>query len=473
MPFRKDFLWGGASAANQCEGAYNVGGRGLSNMDLIPSGQTRRNYKIGVEEATNFKSDLYYPSLKGNDFYYNYKEDIKLFAEMGFKIYRMSFAWSRIFPSGEEEAPNEEGLAFYEAVIDECLKYGIEPFVTLIHYDIPFALTKKYGGWTSRKTVDCYVKYAKTCFERYNGKVRYWLTINEVNGIHLSFAQYGFFRCKSENVIQDTFNCIHHQMLASALATKVGHEINKDNKIGSMMAGMCTYAYSCSPEDQLVKMLDEQENFMFPDIQAKGKYPQFFLNRVKRNNCELPIKGNDLEIMENNTVDFVTFSYYNPKTVSAQAALEKTEGNLFAGVKNPHIPSSDWGWQFDPIGLRILMNQMYDRYDKPIFITENGLGAKDTIGEDGQINDSYRIDYLRKHISAMKDAVEIDGVDLLGYTAWGPIDLVSAGTGEMSKRYGFVYVDLNDKGEGTGKRLKKKSFDWYKKVIESNGDELD
>jgi len=473
MGFRKDFLWGGASAANQCEGGWNADGRGLANMDLVPSGADRRLFKTGRHKTEGFEPGYHYPSLVGNDFYHHYREDIALMAEMGFKIYRMSIAWSRIFPNGDELHPNEAGLAFYNAVFDECIRHGMEPFVTLVHYDIPFGLTRAYRGWVGRETVDCFARYARTCFERFRGKVHYWLTINEVNGIHLSFAQYGFFREDSENVVQDTFTCIHHQMLASALAVKIGHEIDPTNRIGSMMAGMSTYAYSCAPEDQLVKLLDEQENLMFPDIQARGTYPAFFRKRVERNGCSLPILPGDLEIMRENTVDFVTFSYYNPKTVSAESALEKTEGNLFHGVKNPYIGTSEWGWQFDPIGLRILMNQIYDRYQKPVFITENGLGARDVPDADGSIHDDYRIAYLRSHIQTMKDAVDLDGVDLLGYTAWGPIDLVSAGTGEMEKRYGFVYVDADNAGKGTYRRTRKDSFDWYRKVIASNGEDLE
>lgn len=473
MPFRDDFLWGGASAANQCEGGYNEGGRGLGNMDLVPSGSERRNYKIGLLEANGFDNKYHYPSLMGNDFYHYYKEDIALMAEMGFKVYRFSISWSRIYPKGDEELPNEEGLKFYDNVINECIKYKIEPFITISHYDIPLHLVYQYQGWTNRKTVTLYVKYAETLFKRFSDRVKYWLTINEVNGIHLSYAQYGFFRTKSLNAIQDTFNSIHHQMLASALATKVGHGINPKIMIGSMMAGMSTYAYSCKPEDQLAKLMDEQENLMFVDIQAKGYYPNYFLNRVKRNKCVLPILDDNLEVIKNYTVDFISFSYYNPKTVSADSFLTKTEGNLSQGVKNPFLQASEWGWEFDPTGLRILMNTCYYRYDKPLFITENGLGYDDIPNELGYVNDDYRISYLKEHINAMKDAVELDGVDLLGYTAWGPIDLVSAGTGEMKKRYGFVYVDLDNEGNGSLKRSKKKSFNWYKKVIASNGEDLD
>ncbi len=471
MGFRANFLWGGASAANQCEGGWDQGGRGLANMDVVPAGPDRRAVKTGALKCDGSNPGYDYPHRRGNDFYHHYKEDIALMAEMGFKIYRMSFAWSRIFPNGDDAQPCEAGLRFYDDVINECLKYGIEPFVTLHHYDVPFSLVRRFRGWTSRKTAECFVRYAKLCFERYKGKVHYWLPINEVNGIHLSLAQFGFFREDSENVVQDTFRAIHHQMWASAMVVKVGHEVDPENKIGSMMAGMCTYAYSCAPADQLVKMQDEQENLMFPDIQARGAYPRFFLKRVERNGCTLPIEPGDLETMAQNTVDFVTFSYYNPKTVSAQSALAKTEGNLFSGVKNPYIGASEWGWQFDPLGLRILLNQMYDRYQKPLFITENGLGAKDEV-VDGALHDDYRIAYLREHIRAMKDAVDLDGVELWGYTAWGPIDLVSAGTGQMSKRYGFVYVDLDDEGHGTYKRLRKDSFFWYQKVIASNGEEL-
>ncbi len=473
MSFRKDFLWGGATAANQCEGAYNEGGRGLANVDVIPHGKDRWDVVNGNRIMLDFEEGYYYPAKCSIDMYHRYKEDIALFAEMGFKVYRMSIAWTRIFPKGDELEPNEEGLQFYEYVFKECHKYGIEPLVTITHFDCPIHLIKEYGGWRNRKLVEFYKRLAKTLFTRYNGLVKYWLTFNEINVLlHGSFIGAGICFNENENRYETLYTAAHHELVASAWATKIAHEINPEIKVGCMLNSGSFYPYSCNPEDVLEAQKEARKNYFFIDVQSRGYYPNYALKEFERNGFEIPFKDDDKEMLKNHTVDFVSFSYYSTKTVRHNDKDAQT-GNMMKSTVNPYLKSTDWGWQIDPLGLRITLNDMYDRYQKPLFIVENGLGAYDKVEEDGSINDDYRIEYLREHIKAMKDAVEMDGVDLMGYTTWGPIDLVSAGTGEMSKRYGFIYVDRDDYGNGTLSRSKKKSFFWYKKVIASNGEDLE
>ena len=475
MGFPKNFLWGGATAANQCEGGYNEGGRGLANVDLMPLGKDR--YRVGTGEIRMFDFDenYFYPAQKSIDMYHKYKEDIALFAQMGFKTYRMSIAWTRIFPNGDEEKPNEEGLAFYEDMFKECKKYDIEPLVTINHFDCPMYLIKKYGGWKNRKMIDFYVKFAKALFSKYKGLVKYWLTFNEINMIlHLPFVGAGLYFEEGDNEEEVKYQAAHHQLVASALATKLAHEINPEFKIGCMLAAGNTYANTCAPEDVFKSIQKDRENYFFIDVQSRGYYPAYALKELERKGICLKMEQEDEKILRENTVDFISFSYYSSRLTSADPEISATtEGNVFATLKNPYLKASEWGWQIDPLGLRITMNSLYDRYQKPLFIVENGLGAVDTPDENGEINDDYRIEYLRQHIKAMKDAVELDGVDLWGYTSWGCIDLVSASTGEMKKRYGYIYVDKNNDGSGTLKRSKKKSFHWYKQVIESNGENLE
>ena len=475
MALRKDFLWGGATAANQCEGGYKEGGRGLANVDVAPHGKDRFPVLAGKMKMFECDDNHYYPSHEAIDMYHNYKEDIKLFAEMGFKCYRLSIAWTRIFPTGIEDAPNEEGLKFYEDLFDECLKYNIEPLVTICHFDVPMYLVEKYGSWRNRKLVDLYVKYCEAIFTRYKDKVKYWLTFNEINMIlHLPFIGAGLYFEEGENEEQIKYQAAHHQLVASALATKLAKEINPEFKIGCMLAAGNTYANTCNPNDVWKSIEKDRENYFFIDVQSRGEYPQYAIKELERKNINIVMEENDKEILKENTVDFISFSYYSSRLTSADPEVNaKTEGNVFATLKNPYLKASEWGWQIDPLGLRITMNSLYDRYQKPLFIVENGLGAVDIPDENGYVEDDYRIEYLREHIKAMIDAVELDGVDLLGYTSWGCIDLVSAGTGEMKKRYGFIYVDKDNDGSGTLKRSKKKSFDWYKKVIASNGKDLD
>jgi len=473
MAFRKDFLWGGATAANQCEGAYNLDGRGLANVDVIPHGKDRWLVATGTRKMFDFEDGYYYPAKVGIDFYHHYKEDIALFAGMGFKVYRMSIGWSRIYPNGDEETPNEEGLKFYENVFRECRKYGIEPLVTITHFDIPMHLVTEYGGWRNRKMVEVYKRLTRTLFERYKGLVKYWLTFNEINiMLHAPFMGAGICLEEGEDRFKVLYTAAHHELVASAWATKIAHEVDPEMMVGCMMNAGTSYPYSCNPEDVLLAQKTNRQNYFFIDVQSRGRYPGYALKEFERHGFEVPAKDDDLEILQNNTVDFISFSYYSTRVVTTDASAKRDKNNMLDSVSNPYLEKSEWGWTIDPLGFRITLNELYDRYQKPLFVVENGLGAKDEFVND-TVEDDYRIEYLRKHIQNMKDAVDLDGVDLLGYTTWGPIDLVSASTGEMSKRYGFIYVDRDDYGNGTLKRYKKKSYDWYKKVIASNGEDLD
>lgn len=470
--FPKDFLWGGAIAANQAEGAYLEGGKGITTVDTIPHGKDRLSVKLGLEKRFNLRDDEYYPSHVGIDFYHRYKEDIALMAEMGFTVFRTSIAWSRIYPNGDELTPNAEGIAFYRDMFAECKKYGIEPLVTLCHFDVPMYLVKEYGSWRNRKMVEFFTRYARTCFEAFDGLVKYWLTFNEINILlHSPFSGAGLVFEAGDNKEQVKYQASHHQLLASALATKIAHEVNPINQVGCMLAGGNFYPYSCKPEDVWAALEKDRENLFFIDVQARGAYPSYTKRLFREKGFDLEIQPGDDEIIKN-TVDFVSFSYYASRCASADMNDNNSNAaNIVKSLKNPHIQASEWGWGIDPLGLRITMNMMYDRYQKPLFLVENGLGAKDEINEQGEINDDYRISYLREHIKAMADAID-DGIPVMGYTSWGCIDLVSASTGEMSKRYGFIYVDRDDQGNGTLTRTRKKSFWWYKKVIASNGSDL-
>ena len=395
---------------------------------------------------------------------------------MGFKTFRLSIAWSRIFPNGDDVEPNEEGLAFYDAVFDELLKYGIEPLVTLSHYETPLYLARKYNGWANRDLIGFYERYVRTVFNRYKNKVKYWLTFNEINSVlHVPFISGGIATPVEKLSKQDLYQAVHHELVASALATKVGHEINPEFKIGCMVLAMPTYPMTPKPEDVLAAREFENQNYLFSDIHARGKYPKYIQRFFKENDINIKFESGDKELLAENTVDFISFSYYMSSVQAHDPEnYQSGIGNLLGGIANPYLESSEWGWQVDPIGLRIVLNNLYDRYQLPLFIVENGLGAKDVLieGADGPtVDDDYRIDYLKKHLQQVGEAIE-DGVELLGYTTWGCIDLVSASTAQMSKRYGFIYVDRNDDGSGTLNRYKKKSFYWYKEVIESNGETL-
>lgn len=472
---KKDFLWGGATAANQCEGGYGEGGKGPGTVDVIPAGPDRFPVMRGEKDYRNLPENSFFPAREAIDMYHRYREDIALFAEMGFKCYRFSFAWSRIFPTGEEEEPNEEGLAFYESFIDELLKYNIEPVVTICHFDIPLALEQKYGSWKNRKLIDCYLRYCETIFRRFKGKVKYWITFNEINMLlHLPFLGAGIRFEEGEDPVRVKYQAAHNELVASALATGLAHEIDPQYQVGCMLAAGNFYPYSCNPKDVWEGMRKDRENYFFIDVQARGEYGCYARKMFEREGVAPEMGVDDLEILKKNTVDFISLSYYSSRCASTDAEIvaKSTAGNVMKSVRNPYLNVSEWGWQIDPLGLRITLNTLYDRYQKPLFIVENGLGAVDRIEEDGSIRDDYRIQYLKAHIEALKQAVEDDGVEVLGYTPWGCIDLVSASTGEMKKRYGFIYVDKDNDGNGTLERRRKDSFYWYKKVIDSNGDDL-
>ena len=464
--FNEGFLWGGAIAANQCEGAYNEDGKGLSIQDIMPNGIVGPISDGPVEE--NLK-------LVGIDFYHRYKEDIKLFAEMGFKTLRFSIAWSRIFPKGDEETPNELGLKFYDNVIDECLKYGIEPLVTLSHYETPLHLAKTYDGWRNRKLIKFFENYCRVVFERYKGKVKYWLTFNEINSvIHFPLMGAGILTPKEELTKQYVYQAAHHELVASALAVKLAHEIMPDSKVGCMVLGVINYPMTPHPDDMIASMERDQDLMFFTDIHVRGKYPRYTKKLFKELGVNIQMEPEDEEILKN-TVDFISFSYYMSKcTAKDLSKYEKGRGNLTSGVKNPYLEESEWGWQIDPQGLRYICNYFYNRYEKPLFIVENGLGAVDELVEvngEKTVIDDYRIKYLNDHLVELGKAIE-DGVEIMGYTSWGCIDLVSASTAELKKRYGFIYVDRQNDGSGTLERYKKKSFNWYKEVIRTNGGSL-
>ncbi len=470
---RKDFLWGGATAANQCEGGWQEGGRGMALVDVIPYGENRMPIMKGQMNYRDLPKDSVYPGREAIDLYGHFKEDIALFAEMGFKCYRFSFSWSRIFPTGEETKPNEEGLRFYEALIDELIRYGIEPVVTICHFDIPLNLVDKYGSWKNRKVMDCYLNYCEAVFRYFKDKVRYWITFNEINMLmHLPFMGAGILFEQGEDELTVKYQAAHNELVASAYAVKLAHEINPECQVGCMLAAGSVYPYSCRPEDVWESMRRDRENYFFIDVQARGAYPAYARRFLEQKGIRLEMGPWDTRILKEYTVDFISLSYYNSRCVRTDGQGEASGGNVFASAKNPYLECSQWGWPIDPLGLRITLNALYDRYQKPLFIVENGLGARDELDGDGKVEDDYRIDYLEAHIKAMMEAVEEDGVDLIGYTPWGCVDLISATTGEMSKRYGFIYVDKDDKGNGSLRRIRKKSFEWYKEVISSNGDSL-
>lgn len=459
--FPDNFLWGGAIAANQVEGAYLTDGKGLSTSDLQP-------YGIFGDIIPRVSGDSYVKDV-AIDFYHRYPQDIALFAEMGFKCLRISIAWSRIFPQGDEQQPNEAGLAFYDRLFDEMAKYNITPLVTLSHYEMPYGLVKNYGGWGNRKTIGFFEHYARTVFQRYQHKVKLWLTFNEINmSLHAPFTGVGLEQPSSKSEI---YQAIHHQLVASAKTVAALHQIIPDGRIGNMLLGGLMYPLTCKPADVLETLQQNREWLFFGDVQVRGYYPSYMARYFKQHGISIEITAED-KVALKETVDFISFSYYMSGCVTADEELNrKARGNILSMVQNPHLASSEWGWQIDPDGLRILLNELWDRYQKPLFIVENGLGAKDKPDANGNIEDDYRIEYLNDHLVQVSEAIE-DGVEIMGYTSWGPIDLVSASKAELSKRYGFIYVDRDDNGNGTLERRRKKSFYWYRDVIQSNGEKL-
>lgn len=472
LGFPENFLWGGAVAAHQVEGGWNEGGKGPSIVDVLSKGAH------GVDRiiTDGVKDEVMYPNHEAVDFYHHYKDDIALFAEMGFKCFRTSISWTRIFPNGDEEQPNEAGLKFYDDFFDELLKYGIEPVITLSHFEMPYHLVKEYGGWTNRKVVDFFVNFSKVVFERYKEKVKYWITFNEINNQRnwqyplFGYCNSGVIYTEHDNPEQTMYQVLHHQFVASALAVKAGHEINPDMHIGSMIHMMPLYPATCKPEDMIKAQDSMRQKYLFSDVQVRGHYPKYIEKEWQRKNIEVEMLAGDKEILQSGCADFLAISYYMTNIVDA-VPPENVDSSMFGESRlNPNLEASEWGWQIDPVGLRYALSELYERYEKPIFIVENGFGAVDKIEDNGEIQDDYRIEYLGAHIKEMKKAVELDGVEVIGYTPWGCIDCVSFTTGEYKKRYGFIYVDKHDDGSGDFSRSKKKSFHWYKKVISSNGE---
>lgn len=483
--FQKDFLWGGAIAASQGDGAYKEGGKGLDTQDLRyfdanwtkeqrADKQCKRMNHAKFEKALVDQNDRNYPFRWGIDFYHNYQADLALMEELGLKIFRTSINWARIYPQGDDEQVNEEGIQFYINLFQECHNRGMKVFATILHYNIPVHLVQAYGGWKSRRTVEFYVRYATTLFERLGDLVDYWLPFNELNaGKFNPYNGVCLIEDEEEDYESTIFQCIHHQLLANALTIKAAHRILPKAMVGGMIARFTTYPATCKPEDVMQMIVDDQySNWFYLDVMARGRYPAYMQRYFDKFSIHIDMEKDDLQILQANTVDFVSFSYYFSQVSTTQQGWEKTSGNLIMANKNPYLETSEWGWQKDPIGLRITLNQVYDRYQLPVFIAENGLGANDVLEADGSIHDDYRMEYLSQHIAQMKEAV-IDGVDLLGYTMWGIIDIVSCGPMEMCKRYGVIYVDQDDEGKGSKKRIKKDSFTWYQTCIASNGEILD
>lgn len=466
-----DFLWGGASAANQVEGAYLTDGRGLSNIDLLPHGEERLAIASGRLPYQKAASDAFYPSHEAIDFYHHYKDDVALMAELGLNAYRFSIAWSRIYPTGLENQPNEAGLMFYEKLIDELLRYGIEPIVTICHFDVPKGLMDAVGSWRSREMIAHYEKYAVTLFDRFKGKVNYWISFNEINMIlHKPFTGAGVTIADDENRLQIIYQAAHYEMVASALITKRLRAIDPQAQLGAMLAAGDYYPYSANPEDvRLAQRMNQETNF-FLDIQSRGEYPRWTKHYFESNNIILDRTEDDMALLKDYTCDYISFSYYASRASKADTTgVDTNTGNAAGGVVNPYLKRSEWGWMIDPLGLRVVMSSIWDRYQKPLMLVENGLGAKDVVTPDGQVHDDYRIAYLQAHLDVIEETMAEDGIPLLGYTMWSVIDLVSSSSGQMSKRYGFIYVDRDDAGAGIMRRLKKDSFHWFKTYLEEKG----
>lgn len=483
MAFRKDFLWGGACAAHQFEGAWNEGGKGVSVADVMTAGDNVLKKPRRITDGVIPGED--YPNHLGVDFYHHYKEDIALLAEMGFKAFRTSIAWTRIFPNGDDDEPNEAGLKFYDSLFDECHKYGIEPVITLSHFEMPFNLAKKYNGFMDRRCIDFFVKFASVCFERYKGKVKYWMTFNEINnqaelhqmGPHHMVQEGAVLVREGDDIEYMMYKSAHHELVASALAVKACHEIDPDAQIGCMIGMNAVYPASPKPEDVLNAQQAMHQKYYYVEVHARGHYPNHILKKFERKGYDRFILPEDEKILAEGTVDYIGFSYY----MSYSTKYTERFGRSFDFseedyVRNEYLKVSDWGWQIDPLGLRWCLNWFWDRFEKPMMIVENGFGAYDKYTDENEhyvVDDQYRIDYLSAHIAAMKEAVEYDGVELLGYTMWAPIDIVSASTGEYDKRYGFIYVNYSNDHKGDMSRARKKSFYWYKNVIATNGEELE
>lgn len=471
MKLPANFFWGGAISANQTEGSFDADERGITNFDMLPMNPTRLQDVVIDEENFLNQSFDYYSGRKGIDFYNRFKEDIQLLKDLGANSFRLSLSWSRIFPQGDEKEPNEKGIVFYERVLEELAVQGIEPIVTISHFDMPLGLIKKYGGWYNREIVNFYLNYSETVMKRFEKYVRYWIPFNEMNmTMHIPFIGAGLTFSSDENRLEKKYQAAHHQLLANSMTIEMGRKINPNFQFGCMMAAGKTYALTSRPEDVFAAFVSDKNNFFFSDVQVKGTYPKTMKNYFANNGIHLKTEEEDFEILKQNTVDFLSFSYYASACSAAKDQdVEMVKTNGPDTIKNPYLPDTNSVWQVDPLGLRITLNSLYDRYEIPLFIVENGLGTYADQMVDGKIRDDYRIDYMEKHLKNMIAAVVEDGVELMGYLSWGIIDLVSVSEGKMSKRYGVIYVDADDKGNGTYDRYKKDSFYWYQEVIRSNG----
>ncbi len=468
--FPEGFLWGASTAANQVEGGWNEDGKGVSVIDVQALGSHGREVTDGIQP------DRIYTSHKATDFYHHYKEDIALFAQMGLKAYRMSIAWTRIFPNGTEQVPNEAGLVFYDRVFDELHKYGIEPVVTISHYEPPYALSNQ-GGWTNREMIGHYLRYCKAIFQRYKGKVKYWLTFNEINCAQVKFGVMTAAGVNCNfwdpiNTEQLRYQALHHQFIASAQAIMLGRSIDPEFRFGCMLASMLNYPLTCHPDDVLLAQQTNQVKYLFcGDVMIRGRYPNYIGRWFREQDIHIEMQPEDEAILAQGKVDFCALSYYMTYCTGHDRSAEKISGNLLEGLKNPYLETSGFGWQIDPVGLRYLLNDLYDRWQLPLMIVENGLGAKDTV-EDGKVHDAYRIAYLREHIKALEATISEDNVPVMGYMPWSALDLIALSTGNVEKRYGFIYVDMDNEGNGSYDRIPKDSFAWYKKVIATNGEDM-
>lgn len=468
------FLWGGAVAAHQLEGGWNIDGRGISICDVMTGGNVKEARRItdGVIEGEN------YPNHEGIDFYHTYEQDLDLFQEMGFRCFRTSISWSRIFPNGDELLPNEKGLEFYDRLFDAMIARGIEPVVTISHFEMPYYLVKNYGGFRNRKTIDFFLRFCETIFKRYHKKVKYWMLFNEINNQTdttrdiYAFTNSGILFSEDDKREEVMYQAVHYELVAGAKAVQIAKKINPEMKIGCMVAWVPIYPFSCNPDDQISAMKEMHDRFLFTDVYVRGHYPSYIKKYWEQNRISLDITADDLEIIKQGTVDYIGFSYYMSSVSKSGSTGDQGERGFDSSVKNPYLKDSDWGWPIDPEGLRYSLNQLYERYEIPLFVVENGFGAYDQCDENGYVEDDYRIEFLKQHIKELKKAILLDGVDVIGYTVWGCIDVISFGTGEMEKRYGMIYVDKDNQGNGSGKRSRKKSFFWYKNLIETNGENI-
>ncbi|KAB2331085.1 glycoside hydrolase family 1 protein [Bacillus mesophilum] len=472
-PFPKDFLWGAASAAYQVEGAWDKDGKGPSVWDVFV-----RNEGV-TYKGTNGDVAV--------DHYNRYKEDVALMAEQGLKTYRFSIAWSRIYPTGNGEV-NEKGLQFYDDLIDELLKYNIEPMITLYHWDIPQSLMDQYGGWESRQVIEDFNEYAITLYKRYGDRVKYWISLNEQN----YFISYGYETALHPPAVKDRKRMYAANHIANLANAKVIQSFRKyvpDGKIGPSFAYKPYYPVDSNPQNILAfENSEDLNNYYWMDMYAWGRYPVTAWKFLEENGLAPEIEEGDFELLASAKPDFMGVNYYrtttveeNPKDGGVDIGVKNVTGKkgstkhsgmpgMFKTTNNPHVESTNWDWDIDPQGLRIGLRRIATRYQLPVLITENGLGEFDALEEGDVVNDDYRIDYLKSHIQAIQDAMS-DGVEVLGYCAWSFTDLLSWLNG-YQKRYGFVYVNREEDDEKDLRRIKKKSYHWYKEVIAENGENL-